>query len=107
MKFRAEKKRLKKLAHEQCLRKERIKSYKEFLEQETQAKKDKQELRKWEIMQRLKENEANHKFYKDRYEKTIKDIEETRNIYEQQIVSLRFCQNLYMLHTCAHKCRPK
>lgn len=87
LKFRAEEKRLKKLAHEQYLKEEMIKSYKEFLEQEAQSKKHKQELRKLEIIQRLKENEANQKFYKERYEKNIKDVEETRNSYEKQIVS--------------------
>ncbi|XP_021916362.1 coiled-coil domain-containing protein 173-like isoform X2 [Zootermopsis nevadensis] len=81
----AEKNKLKKSAYEQCLKQKRIKAYKEFLAREEQSKKDMQELKKWEIMQRLKENEANHEFNKQRHEKNIKDIEETRKSYGKQI----------------------
>jgi hypothetical protein len=64
------------------------------LAREAQSKKDKQELKKWEMMQRLKENEANFKLYKQRHEKTIKDTEETRKTYQKQIVSL--CLYMYV-----------
>jgi hypothetical protein len=94
------KKRLKKLAHEQYLKEEMIKSYKEFLEQEAQSKKDKQELRKLELMQRLKENEANCRFYKERDEKNVKNIEETRKSYEKQIVRLCLCVRIFIC--CIH-----
>jgi hypothetical protein len=101
LKFRAEEKRLKKLAHEQYLKEEMIKSYKKFLEQEAQSKKHEQELRKLEIIQRLNVNEANRKFYKERYEKNIKDVEETRNSYEKQIVSYVYVsESLYVAYMC-------
>jgi hypothetical protein len=95
-------KRLKKLAYEQYLKEEIIKSYKEFLKQEAQSKRDKQELRKLEIMQRLKENEANCRFYKERYEKNVKKTEETRKSYEKQIVSLCLCVRIFKC--CIHVC---
>jgi hypothetical protein len=94
LKIRAEKKRLKKLAYEQHLKEERIKAYKEFLAKEEQSKRDKQELKKWEMMQIFKTNEANREFYKQRHEKNIKDIEETRKSYQKQIVSL--CLYMYV-----------
>jgi hypothetical protein len=80
-----------------------IKSYKEFLEQEAQSKKHKQELRKLEIIHRLNEKEANQKFYKERYEKYIKDVEETRNSYEKQIVSSRLCVKIFICCTHVHR----
>lgn len=103
MKIRAEKNKLKKSAYEQCLKQKRIKAYKEFLAREEQSKKDMQELKKWEIMQRLKENEANHEFNKQRHEKNIKDIEETRKSYGKQIVSLCFYMYLFSMLLTEYK----
>jgi archaellum biogenesis protein FlaJ (TadC family) len=80
-----------------------VKFYKEFLEQEAQSKKDKQDIRKLEIMQRLKENEANCRFYKERYEKNVKDIEETRKNYEKQIVSLCLCVRIFICCILVHR----
>jgi len=82
---------MKKLAYEQYLKEERKKAYEEFLQQKAQSMKDEEELRKRDMMQRLKENEINCRFYKEQHEKYIKTTEEYRKSYEQQIVSFCFC----------------
>jgi hypothetical protein len=82
---------MKKLAYEHYLKEERKKAYEEFLQQKAQSKKEEEELRKRDMMQRLKENEINWRFYKDQHEKYIKTTEETRKSYQQQIVSSFLC----------------
>lgn len=82
---------MKTLAYEYYLKEERKKAYEQFLQQKAQSKKEEEELRKRDMMQRLKQNEINCRFYKDQHEKHIKTTEETRKSYQQQIVSLFFC----------------
>lgn len=91
---------MKKLAYEQYLKEERKKAYEEFLQQKAQSKKDDDELRKRDMMQRLKENEINCRFYKEQHEKYIKTTEEYRRSYQQQIVSLRFYQRVRIYMHC-------
>jgi len=90
---------MKKLAYEQYLKEERKKAYEEFLQQNAQSKKDEEELRKRDMMQRLKENEINCRYYKEQREKYIKTTEEYRKSYQQQIVS--FCSYQYV-RMCMH-----
>lgn len=91
---------MKKLAYEQYLKEERKKAYEEFLQHKAQSKKDEEKLRKRDMMQRLKENEINCRFYKEQHEKYIKTIEEYRKSYQQQIVSLCFYQYVRIYRHC-------
>jgi hypothetical protein len=52
------------------------------------------------MMQRLKENEINCRFYKQQHEKYIKTTEEYRKSYQQQIVSLCFCHYVRIYMHC-------
>jgi hypothetical protein len=81
---------MKKIVYEHCLKQERKRDHEEFLQQKAQSKKAEEELRKKEVMQRLKQNEINCRFYKQQHEKYIKTTEETRKTYQKQIVSLCF-----------------
>jgi hypothetical protein len=91
---------MKKLAYENYLKEERKKAYEEFLQQKTQSTKDEEVLRKRDMMQRLRENEINCRFYKEQQEKRIKTIEEIRKIYQQQTVSLCFRQYVRIYMNC-------
>jgi hypothetical protein len=100
MYIRAQKKRLKKLAYQHYLKEERKKAYEEFLQQKAESIKDEEELRKRDIMQRLKENENNCRFYKQQREKYIKTTQEIRKCYQRQTVSLCFCQYVRIYKDC-------
>jgi hypothetical protein len=89
---------MKKLAYEHCLKEERKKAHEEFLQQKAQSKRGEEELRKREMIQRLKQNEINCRFYKEQHEKYIKTIQETRKSYQKQIVSLCFYMYVSLMH---------